>query len=1124
MGEGIERLSGLALTLLGPLTVTFDNRLFDGIRNRPTMALCVYLACQPERHRRESLMALLWPDWSSASAQQNLRQNLYVLRQALPAVASRQDSDPVPLILADREALQLNPAADVSVDVWRFTVLLEQPQPTMAQLAEAVALYRGNFLADFYLPDSNPFEEWAAARREAYRRMALDSLETIANDSLEIADYQVAESLARRQLEIDNLRESAHRQLMLALAYSGQRTASLTQYETYARIVKEELGIEPSSDIRALAERIALGEQAPAAGPQSPIHIGVPRHNLQARSTLFVGRERELEVLDSYLRDPAIRLVTILGPGGVGKTRLALAAAEALLDDSRQPQAFSNGVYFVSLASLATPALIIPAIAGSINFHFRDGSEPKEQLLNYLRGKQMLLCLDNFEHLMDGADVVDEILTTAPGVKLLITSRQKLQRQAEQLFLIGGLSLPPDTAVHTEESESDAVQLFLQSARRTRPDFALTADNQTDVLGICRLVEGMPLGIILAAAWLDTLSSREIVAEMGQDLDFLAVEGSELPQRQRSMRAAFNHSWRLLDERERAVFRQLSVFRGGFTREAAVAVTQATPRNLQALINKSLLIRESSSRYIVHELLRQFAAEKLAGTQAEEAATRDRHSAFFCDLLNDHTEAWHSEKQLETLAIIRCEANNAQAGLYWALDQAHWPHLVKAIDSWMEYQQWQAYWKEGDRFCKAIVEKVEQLDNANTNVSPDCLRLYIRALLWMNIINASDRHAAIDRSQKVLALLERPELVSEDTRREEALARSNRGFHLLMTDLGEAQRQLTHSLELFEALGDRWGVAQSVSGLGSRDWLNGQYGAALERAEAAYEIRRAMGDRPAQSRSLHNLGLIHKLLGHLETAERLHREAVTLKRYIGDYSSLAETQATLAHTLDAMGKFDESQRLATESLEIARALGNKAQEAAAAVAFSHASINLGQYQQTYQVLAGTLSVFKELGERYMEGVLNESYGSLALAGGSYTEAQSAYLLCLEIFQQIVPHQLVWPMTGLGYVAYRQGNLPEARRHIIAALTSALNIRNYFIVRALPAVALLLSASGQVQRAVEVWSLAKQYPYVAKSKWFEDIAGRELEAMATITSSARQHDRDVDLWATSAALLVELENL
>ena len=1122
-------MSGLTLSLLGPFTVTLDDRPFDGLRNRPALALFLYLACLPERHRRESVMALLWPDWPQASAQQNLRQNLYVLRQALPGVASLHDGSPVPLILSDRETLQLNPNAAITVDARRFAHLLEQPQPHMGHLAEAMGLYRGDFLADFYLPDSNSFEEWAAAQREAYRRLALHALESLTDESLMSAEYQAAEGYARHQLAIDNLRESAHRQLMLALANQGQRAAALTQYETYRRIVKEELGIEASSDLRALAEQIALGQQETAVRSDPPLNARLPPHNLPAAVTSLIGRERELEALDAYLRDPAIRLVTILGPGGMGKTRLAQAAAEGLLHDVRQPPPFADGLYLVPLASLTTPAQLLPAIAGSINFRFHGGSESKEQLLDFLRRKQMLLCLDNFEHLMDGVELVDDILKTAPGVKLLITSRQKLSRQAEQLFSIGGLSLPQDTAVQPEASESAAVQLFLQSARRTRPAFTLTADNLPDVLAICRLVEGMPLGIILASTWLDTLSTSEIVAEMGQDLDFLAVERGDLPQRQRSMRAAFNHSWRLLDERERGVFSQLSVFRGGFTREAAEAIANASARDLQALINKSLLIRESPNHYMIHELLRQFAAEKLAIAQTEEAATRDRHSAYFCDFLNDHAQEWHSAKQFETLAAVTRESDNAQEGLRWALEQEQWPRLVEAIDSWMEYQQWQAYWQEGERFCRAIVERAEQLDKENGVVPLNCLRLWVNALLWMATINGSDRRAAIDNSQNALALLERPELAGQDRRREEARARSLKGFYLLMMDLNESQEQLTQSLEIFQELGDHWGIAQALAGLGGLDYVNGQLDAALERTEAAYEIRRAMGDRPAQVRSLNNLGLIHKWLGHLDSAERIHRDMVTLQQDIHEYSTIAESQANLVQTLSHVGKYDQAYQVGMEALESARARGNRAHEAIIIIAATNALLNLGQYEPARQLVAGTLAVVREKGQRSHEGTLHQLYGDLALVGGSYGEALTAYHLSLEILQQIARLTVVWPLSGLGQAAYRQGDLPQARKYIIAAMTSALNSKNFFIVRALPTAALLLRDGGKIQHAIEAWSLAKSYPHIANSRWFADIAGRELDEMAAsappkMIARVQQYEQGMDLWDMSAELLVKLESL
>ncbi len=349
-----------------------------------------------------------------------------------------------------------------------------------------------------------------------------------------------------------------------------------------------------------------------------------------------------------------------------------------------------------------------------------------------------------------------------------------------------------------------------------------------------------------------------------------------------------------------------------------------------------------------------------------------------------------------------------------------------------------------------------------------------------------------------------------------------------MTDLHESQRQLTQSLAIFQELGDRWGIAQSLAGLGGLDYINGRLDAALERTEAAYDIRRAMGDRPAQGRSLNNLGLIHKWLGHLESAERFHRDMVSLQQTSHEYATLAESQANLVQTLSHVGKYDEAYQVAMAALEGAHARGNKTHEAILAIAAGNALLNLGQYEPVYELVAGSLAVVREKGQRVHEGILQQLYGALALVGESYDEAQTAYHSSLEIFQQIARMTVVWPLSGLAHAVYRQGDLPEARKHIIAAMTSALNSRNFFIVRALPTAALLLADGGKMQPAIEAWSLAKAYPHIANSRWFADIAGRELDEMAASSSvraaTAEQPGREVELWVKSAALLAALEQI
>ncbi|NIP18555.1 MAG: hypothetical protein GWM87_10630, partial [Xanthomonadales bacterium] len=396
------------------------------------------------------------------------------------------------------------------------------------------------------------------------------------------------------------------------------------------------------------------------------------RHNLPVQPTPFVGREAELAELARLLGDPDVRLLTVLGAGGMGKTRLALEAAAAQLDN------FQHGVYFVPLASLQSAEAIVPTVAEALGFRFHEGGEPRQQLLNYLRSKNKLILLDNFEHLLacperghsvrsrrDGLGLVSDVLETAPDVKILSTSRARLNVQGEHLFHLAGMDFPdwetPEDALHYS-----AVKLFLQSARRVRPGFELAAADLRHVARICRLVGGMPLGILLAAGWLEMLAPAEIAAEISQSLDFLETDLRDVPERQRSMRAVFDHSWSLLTEREREVFQGLSVFRGGFTRQAAQQVTGASLRELMALVNKSLLQRDPRGRYEIHELLRQYAAEKLEGSEVAEGV-RQRHADFYLALAEEAEPELEGAEPAVWLSQLDAEQGNLRAALAWSL-------------------------------------------------------------------------------------------------------------------------------------------------------------------------------------------------------------------------------------------------------------------------------------------------------------------------------------------------------------------------------------------------------------------------------------------------------------------------
>lgn len=361
---------------------------------------------------------------------------------------------------------------------------------------------------------------------------------------------------------------------------------------------------------------------ADSPGPQQTLgseHHAAKRHNLPVQLTPFIGRNNELAALGTMLDDPSVRLVTILGHGGMGKTRLSLEAGAVMLDH------FVDGVFFVPLATLNTASQIVSAIAEATDFHFHQGTNPQEQLLTYLRTKQILIILDNFEHLVDDALLLGKILRAAPAIRLLVTSRERLRLSLESIFMLHGLKIAsgddPENVF-----DADAIRLFIQHAKTVSPRF--DPDDVAPIVRICQLVEGMPLGIILAAAWADLLTPEEIATEISQNLDLLETDLQDIPARQRSIRAVFDYAWRQLSGTEREVIARLAVFRAGFTREAAQAVAHASLQDLMVLTNKSILRRShETGRFDIHELLRQYAASHL--TDEQRYAIQTAHLEYY---------------------------------------------------------------------------------------------------------------------------------------------------------------------------------------------------------------------------------------------------------------------------------------------------------------------------------------------------------------------------------------------------------------------------------------------------------------------------------------------------------------
>ncbi|MBX0328929.1 helix-turn-helix domain-containing protein [Oscillochloris sp. ZM17-4] len=460
----------------------------------------------------------------------------------------------------------------------------------------------------------------------------------------------------------------------------GCATPTLQKIEQGARRPSRELAELLLDALGApLADRDAILRAARApvgvetAVPAEPAPPAPPRARIPAPASPLVGRDAERADLRRILADPSCRLLTIVGPGGIGKTRMALQAVADLLDPLAPAAGLADGAAWVSLAPLTSTDQAPAAIAAALDIPLYGALAPDAQLVAAMRERQMLLALDNLEHLPDIAVLLASILGEAPGVRLLTTSRERLRLRDEQVYELGGLAFPAEGGAPAAGRHT-AVQLFLERARRLDQGFALGVDNAADIARICRALAGVPLAIELAAAWVRALSCAEIADSLARDLDFLSLSDRDMAPRHRSLRAVFAHSWHALGPPERAALARLSVFRGGCRAAAAAQVAEASPRTLAALVDASLVRRSQdaggASRYDLHELLRQYAAERL-GEQDPQGETERAHRAYYAELLQAQVQDLQSGGQIAARAAIDPDRNNVRAA---------WERAVAARD------------------------------------------------------------------------------------------------------------------------------------------------------------------------------------------------------------------------------------------------------------------------------------------------------------------------------------------------------------------------------------------------------------------------------------------------------------
>jgi predicted ATPase len=757
---------------------------------------------------------------------------------------------------------------------------------------------------------------------------------------------------------------------------------------------------------------------------------------------------------------------------------------------------YLHGVYFVSLAPLDSPEIIIPTIAKAVGFSFYTtaGTRPHEQpqqamlarqqLLNYLEHKSMLIIMDNFEHLLDGVELVIDILQTAPDVDILATSRVRLNVQGEHLYPVAGMNFPELELVDKAKmlpndlERCSAVKLFLQQAHQVKPDFALTAKNMPHILQICCMVEGMPLGILLATGWLTVLSPEEIAAEIGQSFDFLETDLSGTLERQRSMRIVFDHSWRLLNEREQEVFRKLSVFRGGFTRQAAKQVTSTSLHELKTLVDKSLLQRHPGGRYLLHELLRQYALEKLGSVPDEERNVRDLHCTYYAGYLQQRYERLIGKDWIDSLAEIESEIENVRAGWRWATNQSRLDDIGNSLETMAVFYRMRSWYQEGEEVFAKLAKRLEEEDTLTSHKSKLVLGRVLSMQGWMctclQLVEKAD-----DLLLKSLVILR-----DLDARRERAytlyfLGRNN------LTRM-ESKPYLEKAIAIFKEIDELRGIVLSMRLLGMVAIEEGNYMEAKLSFEEGLSLCREIDFQEEISNYLNNLGYLAWILGNYEEAKKLHKECLTIYRDISASQGMADTIAYLAIT----------------------------------------NAGLKEYEEAIRLLRDCLAIYKKIGAKWSIAITLTDLGEVANFMGEYDDAlhyaQEILQLSKKVDEEEQSPLLSWHYRVMGEAILGMNEYQRAMKYLYQALGSAVvSLRKNDILLSFVGIAALLALGGEKEKSLELLTIVLHHS--AGYQWTKDKASRilpeiESELPPEITERAKKRGQARDLEKTAEELL------
>lgn len=899
----------LELTCLGRPTIKQNEKQIADFSSNKVFALLIYLALADKPLNRSELEGLLWGESEDQKAKTSLRSALYNINKLLGGVLE-----------TDRKTVTYAAGERTDIDLDRFEQLIADG--SQADLEAACALYQGPFLDRLEIDDAPAFDHWVIALRERYRQLYFESLGKLVDLYLQQGENEAAIAALSALIELEPWQEEAHRQLMLLLAREGRFNEALRRYERCRVALQAEIGVEPMPETVTLYETIQQLRDRP------------PADTLPHQADRPLGRERESGAVLNRLLAPTCRLVTVTGMGGVGKTALALSLGPRL---SRH---FMHGVTWVSLAPLENGSFLELTILEGLGVGVPPQKSPRQHLIDILQKEERLLILDNAEHLIDAcAELVTALLAASPRLSILVTSREPLALRDEHLVRLWGL-------VYSDQHQSDGVDgpallLFVERAKQIEFSFQLNEADRSAVRKICQMMDGLPLGIELAAAQTAHMSCPQIEAQLAARLTDLELSLRDLPPRQRSLRALLEHSWQLLGPEERRLLAALSVFRGRFSQTAAIEICGATSNLLAALLRKSLLARDGD-RYDLHGVVESYAAGKLSAERRRESL-QAAHSGYFCTALREATgERPRSDRA--DFKELHGEWYNIQAAWEYLVETAAWHALGHTAHPLAQFLESNNRFQEG---LLLFERSLERLGPKVVENGPEAARAHaiVQNRYAVQLVRTGQIPQALETTDGVITTLE----------------------------------EMNEPLEL--------GFALNLNG--ACCLLTSDFERAIDRFERCAALYLAL-EVPEALKPLINLGSLYMRTGRYEMAIETLKKAIPQAESADDLRGLAHIHNNLAASSILLRRFEEALRYCDRCIELCDQITFHTVKIVALQNRAEIYLNQEAYRLGLASAESSIDLAREIGAKTYE-LSSLKWGMLAARYAEDREKRDRYL-------------------------------------------------------------------------------------------------------------------------------------